>query len=32
MARSAADLALELSVVAGPDEWMEGIGYKLALP
>jgi amidase len=32
MARSAADLALELSIVAGPDEWMEGIGYKLALP
>jgi amidase len=32
MARSAADLALELSVVAGPDEWTEGIGYKLALP
>ena len=32
MARSAADLALELSVVAGSDEWMEGIGYKLALP
>jgi amidase len=32
MARSATDLALELSVVAGPDEWMEGIGYKLALP
>jgi amidase len=32
MARSAADLALELSVIAGPDELMEGIGYKLALP
>jgi amidase len=32
MARTAADLALELSVVAGPDELMEGIGYKLALP
>jgi amidase len=32
MARTAADLALDLSVVAGPDEWMEGIGYKLALP
>ena len=32
MARSAADLALELSVVAGPDELTEGIGYKLALP
>jgi amidase len=32
MARSAADLALELAVVAGPDELVEGIGYKLALP
>ena len=32
IARSAADLALELSVVAGPDELTEGIGYKLALP
>src|SRR5438034_9467226 len=32
MARSAADLALELEVVAGPDELAEGIGYKLALP
>jgi amidase len=32
MARNAADLALELSVVAGPDELMDGIGYKLALP
>jgi amidase len=32
MARSAADLALELAVLAGPDELMEGIGYKLALP
>jgi len=32
MARSAADLALELGVIAGPDEMMEGIGYKLALP
>jgi len=32
MARSAADLALELDVLAGPDEWSEGIGYKLALP
>jgi amidase len=32
MARSAADLALELGVIAGPDEWSEGIGYKLALP
>jgi amidase len=32
MARSAADLALELGVVAGPDEMTEGVGYKLALP
>jgi amidase len=32
MARSAADLALELAVLAGPEELMEGIGYKLALP
>src|SRR5204862_590444 len=32
MARSAADLALGLEVLAGPDELLEGIGYKLALP
>ena len=32
MARSAADLALELDVLAGPDEEWDGIGYKLALP
>jgi amidase len=32
MARSAADLGLELAVVAGPDELAEGVGYKLALP
>ncbi len=32
MARSAADLALELDVIAGPDETTEGVGYKLALP
>jgi amidase len=32
MARSAADLALQLAVVAGPDELAEGVGYKLALP
>src|SRR5271169_3125465 len=32
MARSAADLALELDAVAGPDEWTDGIGYKLTLP
>src|SRR6516225_8590586 len=30
MARSAADLALELSVLAGPDPLTEGVGYKLA--
>jgi amidase len=32
MARTAADLALELEVLAGPDELSDGIGYKLALP
>jgi amidase len=32
MARSAADLALELDVLAGPDERAEGVGYRLALP
>ena len=32
MARSAADLALELQVIAGPDEVPQGVGYKLALP
>jgi amidase len=32
MARSTADLGLELSVLAGPDEMWDGIGYKLALP
>jgi amidase len=32
MARSAADLALELDVIAGPDPISEGIGYKLTLP
>jgi amidase len=32
MARSAVDLALELSVLAGPDPLTEGVGYKLALP
>jgi amidase len=31
MARSAADLALALDVVAGPDEERAGIGYRLAL-
>jgi len=29
---AAADLALELAVLAGPDELAEGIGYKLSLP
>ena len=32
MARSAADLALELGVLVGPDELTDGIGYKIALP
>ena len=32
MARGAADLALGLAVLAGPDEMTDGIGYKLALP
>jgi len=32
MARSAADLALALDVLAGPDEMWDGIGYTLALP
>jgi amidase len=32
MARSAADLALELGVLTGPDPLWDGIGYKLALP
>lgn len=32
MARSAADLDLELSVLAGPDELWDGAGYRLALP
>ena len=32
MARSADDLALELSVLAGPDKMWDGIGYELALP
>jgi amidase len=30
-AHRAADLAPELAVIAGPDEWSEGIGYKLVL-
>jgi len=32
MARNAADLALELDVLAGPDEMSDGVGYRLALP
>jgi len=32
MARCAADLALALDVLAGPDEQAEGAGYRLALP
>jgi len=32
MARSAADLALELEVLAGPDALWNGIGTRLALP
>jgi amidase len=32
MARSAADLALQLQVLAGPDDLWDGIGYKLELP
>lgn len=32
MARSAADLALLLDVIAGPDPVDAGVGYKLALP
>jgi amidase len=31
MARTAADLALALNVLAGPDEWWDGKGYKLSL-
>jgi len=32
MARTAADLALALEVIVGPDEAREGIAYRLALP
>jgi amidase len=32
LARSAADLALALDVIAGPDEERAGIAYRLALP
>ncbi|PSH60849.1 amidase [Phyllobacterium sophorae] len=32
MARSAMDLELALSVIAGPDELSDGVGYSLSLP
>ncbi len=32
LTRTAADLALALDVIAGPDETRGGIGYRLALP
>jgi amidase len=32
MARSASDLTLGLDVLAGPDPWTDGIGFRLALP
>lgn len=32
MAISALDLASALDVIAGPDEWREGMAYRLALP
>jgi amidase len=32
MARSAADLLLALELIAGPDEFTAGVGYRLALP
>jgi len=32
MARCAADLALALAVIAGPDEETSGVGYRLSLP
>ncbi|MDB5567566.1 MAG: putative amidase [Tardiphaga sp.] len=32
MARCVADLGVLLDVIAGPDPWQEGVGYKLALP
>jgi amidase len=32
MARSAADLSHALQVLAGPDDELDGIGYRLALP
>jgi amidase len=32
MARSATDLLLTLELIAGPDEYTTGVGYRLALP
>ncbi|WP_018911918.1 amidase [Thiomonas sp. FB-6] len=32
MARCAADLELLLDVIAGPDEWDQGVAYRLELP
>jgi amidase len=32
MARHASDLSVAIDVVAGPDEWREGVGYRLDLP
>ena len=32
MARSATDLMLALDILAGPDEWSDGMGYTLTLP
>ena len=32
LARSAADLALALDVIAGPDEQRDGVGWRLVLP
>lgn len=32
MARTSADLILALDILAGPDEMLEGKGYKLSLP
>src|SRR4029077_2921605 len=32
MARSASDLALELEILAGPDELRDAVAFRLALP